>query len=116
MKKLPILISSLFIITSIFIISCTPATLDSIKHNTALTIQGTITKIGNSPFEKLAIHIPKHKTSIPLTFKFQADKTKVNNNLGKKLKLNGLFQISNRKLANSNQEIKTYSLLITSVN
>ena len=116
MKKLTILISSIFIITSIFFISCTPATLDSIEHNTALTLQGTITKIGNSPFEKLAVHIPKYKTSIPLTFKFKADKIKVNANVGKKLKLKGLFQVSNRKLANSNKEIKTYSLLITSVN
>ncbi len=116
MKKLITLIKSIFILASIFFISCTPATLDSIEHNTSLTFQGTITKIGNSPFEKLAVHIPKYKTSIPLTFKFKADKIKVNNSVGKKLKLKGLFQVENRKLANSNKEIKTYSLLITSIN
>lgn len=116
MKKSKFLFNLTSIILSIFLFSCTPNNLNSIKHNSPISIQGTITKIGNSPFEKIAVYIPKYKTSIVLSFKFQSHKQLISNSVGKKIKLKGLFQISDRKIANSNQKVKLYSLLVTAIN
>jgi hypothetical protein len=116
MKKFKLLFNLILISASCLLLSCTPNSLASIPNNAPISIQGTITKIGNTPFEQIAVYIPKYNTSIPLTFKFQDHKTKAINNQGKKLKLKGLFQINTKKLANTTKEIKFYSLLVTSIN
>jgi len=101
---------------SFFIISCTPSNIENLKNNSKISIEGTITVTGHTPFQKLAIYIPKYKRSIPIVCKYKTDKANIENNIGNKIKVKGLFQINYRTLANSTKEIPFYSILVTAIN
>ena len=79
---------------SFLILSCTPPEIESLKNNSKISIQGTITLTGNSPFEQVSIYIPKYNRSIPIVCKFKSDKVKIENNIGNQIKVKGIFKIN----------------------
>ena len=113
MKKA--LLTSLFSIIFLGLISCKTTNLDALKNNDPIRVSGTLTLVGNVPFQTYALHIPKLNKKVPLIFKTNKLQTTASKKMGKKIKVKGTIRKYTVTLADNSRDIPKLKIIVDSI-
>ena len=105
-------IISLIFVCVTLVVSCGLQSIDDLKHQQRLQLTGTLTYVGNVPFQREALRIKSLDYTVPIIVKKVSLKKNITARMGKKVELDGVIHIREIKQINQQKPIKEYTFVV----